>query len=161
MKLMAGNSTFTMIKPNAVKNMCIGSILKIINNNGFRIAAMKMVRLSRDEAARFYEIHKERPFYNDLVKFMTSGPIIAAILEKPNAVEEYRKLIGSTNPKEAQEGTIRYLYGTSIQANAVHGSDSDENALLEASHFFAGFEQFRDPDWKGIAPENCCPHKQE
>ncbi len=139
---MSGKITFTMIKPVSVKNNCIGTILKTVLENNFRISAMKMVQLSRSQAARFYEVHKDRPFYNDLIEFMVSGPIVAAILEKENAVEEYRKLIGSTDPTKAVEGTIRNMCGTSIQANAVHGSDSDENAEIEANFFFSDFERY-------------------
>jgi nucleoside-diphosphate kinase len=131
-----------MIKPLAVQQGFIGSILSKINENGFRIVAMKLMWLTKNQAMRFYEVHKERPFYNDLVKSMTSGPIVAAILEKDNAVEEYRKLIGSTNPANAEPGTIRKLYGTSLEANAVHGSDSDDNAQIEADFFFSKLECF-------------------
>ncbi len=137
-----GNITFTMIKPTAVKKGYIGNILEKITAGGFRIQAMKMLRMSKADAEKFYEVHKERPFYGELTDFMSSGPIIAAVLEKDNAVEDYRKLIGSTNPKDAEEGTIRKLYATDIQANAVHGSDSDENAQIEASFFFSKKEQF-------------------
>jgi len=139
---MAGNRTFTMIKPCAVKNGHIGAILAKINEAGFRIVAMRMTRLSKSQAEAFYGVHKERPFFNDLVSFMSSGPVVAAILEKDNAVEEYRKLIGATNPENAEEGTIRKLYAESMQNNAVHGSDSDENAALESRFFFAASESF-------------------
>lgn len=138
---MAGKITFTMIKPESVKNLHSGKILDMIINGGFSIKALKMVNLSREKASRFYEVHKERPFYKDLVEFMSSGPVIAAILEKDNAVEAYRNFIGSTNPESAAEGTIRKLFGTSIQSNAVHGSDSDDNAKIESSFFFSEFEK--------------------
>ena len=130
------NKTFTMIKPDAVENGHIGAILEKINSNGFTIKAMEMTQLSRRDAEEFYEIHKERPFFGELVEYMTSGPIVAAILEKDNAVADFRTLIGATNPDEAAEGTIRKLYATSIAANAVHGSDSDENAAIEGNFFF-------------------------
>ena len=139
---MAGNKTFTMIKPGAVKNGHIGAILAKINEGGFRIVAMKMTKLSAEKAGEFYAVHKERPFYGELVEFMSSGPIIAAILEKDNAVEDFRKLIGATNPAEAEPGTIRALYATSIAENAVHGSDSDENAEIEGNFHFAATEMF-------------------
>lgn len=139
---MAGNITFTMIKPDAVKNGHIGAILNMINEAGFRIVAMKLTKLSPEKAGQFYEVHKERPFYGELVEFMSSGPIVAAVLEKDNAVEDFRKLIGATNPAEAEPGTIRALYATSIGENAVHGADSDENALREANFHFAVTEMF-------------------
>lgn len=137
---MAGNRTFTMIKPDAVADGHIGAILAKINEAGFRIVAMKLTRLTRDKAGEFYEIHKERPFYGELVDFMSSGPIVAAILEKDNAVDDFRTLIGATNPAEAEPGTIRALYARSIGENAVHGADSDENAIREGSFHFAGVE---------------------
>ncbi len=130
------NKTFTMIKPDAVENGHIGAILEKINAAGFKIVAMKYTKLSIDKAEKFYEIHKERPFFNELVNFMSRGPIVAAILEKENAVEDFRNLIGSTNPSEAKEGTIRNLYATSMGENAIHGSDSDQNANLEGSFHF-------------------------
>ncbi len=139
---MATNRTFTMIKPDAVEKNAIGGILKMINDAGFRIVAMKYTKLSAEQAGAFYEVHKERPFYGELVEYMTSGPIVAAILEKDNAVEDFRTLIGATNPAEAAEGTIRKLYATSVGENAVHGSDSDENAAIEGAFHFAGREQF-------------------
>lgn len=139
---MAGKHTFTMIKPDAVRNGHMGKILNQIIEAGFGIKAMKYTYLTAERAGQFYEVHKERPFYNDLVEFMSSGPIVAAILEKDNAVEDFRKLIGATNPQEAAEGTIRNLYAKSIDANAIHGSDSDENALIEGSFFFSKLEQF-------------------
>ncbi len=137
---MAGNITLTMIKPDAVKAGNIGNILQMINNAGFKIVAMKYTQLSEAKAGEFYEVHKERPFYGELVGFMSSGPIVAAVLQKDNAVEDFRKLIGATNPAEAAEGTIRKKYATSIGENAVHGSDSDENALIEANFHFAATE---------------------
>ena len=139
---MAGNRTFTMIKPDAVKNGHIGAILNQINAAGFKILAMKYTRLSAQKAGEFYAVHSERPFYGELVEFMSSGPIVAAILEKDNAVEDFRTLIGATNPAEAAEGTIRAKYATSIGENAVHGADSDENAAIEGSFHFAGTEIF-------------------
>jgi nucleoside-diphosphate kinase len=139
---MAGNRTFTMIKPDAVRNGHIGAILAKINEAGFRIVAMKFTKLSQEKAGEFYEVHKERPFYGELVDFMSSGPIVAAALEKDNAVEDFRKLIGATNPSEAAEGTIRALYATSIGENAVHGADSDENAEREIAFHFSRYEQF-------------------
>ena len=139
---MAGNRTFTMIKPDAVADGNTGAILKMIEEAGFKIIAMKLTRLSEDRAGQFYEVHKERPFYNDLKRYMSSGKIVAAILEKDNAVSDFRKLIGATNPAQAEEGTIRKKFAKSIEANAVHGSDSDENAQIEGSFFFAGTEKF-------------------
>lgn len=126
-----------MIKPDAVKAGNIGNILMMINKAGFKINAMKLVKLSKEKAGEFYEIHKERPFYSELVQFMSSGPIVAAILEKENAVEDFRKLIGATNPQEAEPGTIRALYATNIGENAAHGADSDDNAMSEGSFHFA------------------------
>lgn len=134
---MSGNITFTMIKPDAVKKGHIGNILADINNAGFKIVAMKFTQLSKQDAEGFYAIHKDRPFFNDLVGFMTSGPIVAAVLEKENAVEDFRALIGATNPQEAAEGTIRNKYAESIDANAIHGSDSDENAIIESNFHFS------------------------
>lgn len=139
---MAGNITFTMIKPDAVGNGYTGKIINDFIEGGFSIRAMKYIHLTRDQAGAFYAVHKERPFYNDLVEFMTSGPIVAAVLEKDNAVTDFRTLIGATNPAEAAEGTIRNKYAKSIDANAVHGSDSDENAQIEASFFFSAIERF-------------------
>ena len=139
---MNGNITLTMIKPEAVRNGHIGNILAEINKGGFELIAMKYLKLSRLQAEKFYEVHRERPFYKDLVEFMSSGPIVAAVLKKDNAIEAYRKFIGSTNPKDAAPGTIRALFGTNIQENAVHGSDSDENALKEAAFFFSELERF-------------------
>lgn len=126
-----------MIKPDAVGNGHIGAILAMINNAGFRIVSMELTHLSKSDAQAFYAVHNARPFYGELVDFMTSGPIVAAILEKDNAVADFRTLIGATNPAEAAEGTIRKAYAESISANAVHGSDSDENAAIEGSFFFA------------------------
>ena len=139
---MATNRTFTMIKPDAVKNGHIGAILNDINAAGFKIVALKYTKLSAEKAGEFYAIHAARPFYGELVEFMSSGPIVAAILEKDNAVEDFRTLIGATNPAQAAEGTIRKKYATSIGENAVHGSDSDENAAIEGSFHFAGTEIF-------------------
>ena len=136
------NRTFTMIKPDAVRAGNIGNILQMINKAGFRIVAMKYTFLSMDQAKKFYEVHAERPFYGELTEFMSSGPIVAAILEKDNAVADFRKLIGATNPAQAEEGTIRKLYAASIGENAVHGSDSDENATIEGNFFFSKLEQF-------------------
>ena len=136
------NRTFTMIKPDATEKWYTGAILQKINEAGFKIVAMKMTHLSPAKAGEFYAVHKERPFYGELVEFMSRGPITAAILEKENAVEEFRKLIGSTNPAQADEGTIRKLFATSIGENAVHGSDSDENAKIEGDFFFSKLEQF-------------------
>lgn len=139
---MAGNRTFTMIKPDAVADGNMGAILKMIEDAGFKIISMKYTRLSAELAGKFYEVHKERPFYGELVDYMSSGSIVAAILEKDNAVADFRTLIGATNPAEAAEGTIRKLYAKSIGENAVHGSDSDENAQIEGNFFFSQFERF-------------------
>ena len=139
---MTGSLTFTMIKPDAVRGGHIGSILKMICDAGFSIKAMKFTKLSKDKAGEFYAIHKERPFYGELVEFMSSGPIVAAVLEKENAVADFRALIGATNPAEAAAGTIRALYATNVGENAVHGSDSDENAKIESDFHFAGTERF-------------------
>ncbi|UGU16729.1 nucleoside-diphosphate kinase [Sinomicrobium kalidii] len=139
---MATNRTFTMIKPDAVENGHIGAILEKITAAGFRIVAMKFTQLSRRDAEEFYAIHRERPFFGELVDFMTRGPIVAAVLEKENAVDDFRALIGATNPAEAAEGTIRKLYASSIGENAVHGSDSDENAAIESAFHFSGREIF-------------------
>ncbi len=138
---MSGNRTFTMIKPDAYAAGNSGAILKMIEEAGFKLVAMKLTQLSADTAGKFYEVHKERPFYGDLVKYMSSGPIIAAILEKDNAVVDFRKLIGATNPADAEEGTIRKIFAKSIEANAVHGSDSDENAAIEGSFYFSETER--------------------
>lgn len=139
---MATNRTFTMIKPDAVEKGHIGAILGKITAAGFRIVAMKLTQMTKDDAQAFYAIHKDRPFFGELVEYMTRGPIVAAILEKENAVEDFRTLIGATNPAEAAEGTIRKLYAVSIGENAIHGSDSDENASIEGDFHFAGREMF-------------------
>ena len=136
------NRTFTMIKPDATKKRYTGAILGKINAAGFRIVALKMLHLSSEKAGEFYAVHRERPFYGELVAFMSSGPIAAAILEKENAVDDFRILIGATNPAQADEGTIRKLYAASIGENAIHGSDSDANALIEGDFFFNKLEQF-------------------
>lgn len=139
---MAGTKTLTMIKPDAVRDGHIGAILNQITEAGFRISAMKLTQLSTADAQAFYAVHAGRPFFGELVEFMTSGPIVAAVLEKDNAVEDFRTLIGATNPAEAAEGTIRARFAKSIGENAVHGSDSDENAQIEGDFHFAGREQF-------------------
>jgi len=139
---MATNRTFTMIKPDGVENGHIGAILEKINAAGFRIVAMKLTQMTKRDAESFYAVHNERPFFGELVEFMTRGPIVSAILEKDNAVEDFRALIGATNPAEAADGTIRKLYATSIGENAVHGSDSDENAAIEGAFHFSGREMF-------------------
>ena len=139
---MAGNRTFTMVKPDAVGANNTGAITKMIEEAGFRIVAMKKTQLTPERAGQFYAIHKERPFYKDLCTYMSSGPIVPMILEKANAVEDFRKLIGATDPKKAEAGTIRNLFAKSIEANAIHGSDSDANAEIEGSFFFAGTEKF-------------------
>ena len=135
------NRTFTMIKPDAFKKGHSGAILDRIIKEGFKIKALKMLHLSKDKAGEFYAIHRERPFYGELVEFMSSGPIIAAILERENAVDTFRKLIGATNPAAAEEGTIRKLFASSVGENAIHGSDSDDNAAIESAFFFSGLEQ--------------------
>ncbi len=134
---MSGKRTFTMIKPDAVESNNIGNIIQMISNAGFTIKAMKFTKLSHEQAKNFYKVHQERPFYGELVEYMTSGPIVAAILEKENAVSDFRKLIGSTDPSEAEEGTIRKKYAESKGRNAVHGSDSDENAKIESNFHFS------------------------
>ncbi len=139
---MVTNRTFTMLKPDSLEKGNTGAILEKIITAGFRIAAMKQTQLSKRDAEAFYAVHNERPFFNDLVEYMTRGPIIAAILEKDNAVEDFRTLIGATNPEEAADGTIRRLFATSISENAVHGSDSDENAQIEGAFHFSGREVF-------------------
>lgn len=139
---MATNRTFTMIKPDAVEANNIGSILAMMTEAGFKVVALKYTKLSEAQAGKFYEIHKERSFYGELVEFMSRGPIVAAILEKDNAVEDFRKLIGATNPAQAEEGTIRKRFAKSIGENAVHGSDSDENAEIEGNFFFSQLERF-------------------
>ena len=135
------NRTFTMIKPDAMKNGHAGAILDRFIKEGYRIVALKVTKLSADKAGEFYAVHKERPFYGELVEFMSSGPITAAILEKENAVADFRSLIGATNPAQAAEGTVRKLYATSLGENAVHGSDSDENAKIEGDFFFSVLER--------------------
>ena len=139
---MTNRITFTIIKPDAVKNKYSGKIIDHFLNAGFQIKAMKYTWLTAAQAGSFYAIHNERPFYKDLVDFMSSGPIIAAVLEKNNAVEDFRKIIGATDPQKADVGTIRNLYAKSIDANAIHGSDSDENAQIEAGFFFSNFDRF-------------------
>jgi nucleoside-diphosphate kinase len=139
---MAGNRTFTMIKPDAVGAGHTGAIIKMIEEAGFRIVALKKTSLSPDRAGQFYAVHKERPFYGDLVKYMSSGPVVPMILEKDNAVEDFRTLIGATDPKKAAPGTIRARFATSIEANAIHGSDSDENAVIESNFFFSELERY-------------------
>ena len=139
---MSANRTFTMIKPDAVAENHTGAIIKMIEEAGFSIVAMKKTLLSPERAGEFYAVHKERPFYADLCKYMSSGAIVPMILEKDNAVAEFRTLIGATNPANADEGTIRKLFAKSIEANAIHGSDSDENATIEGNFFFSGTEQF-------------------
>jgi nucleoside-diphosphate kinase len=136
------NKTFTMIKPDATSKGYTGAILDQIIKAGFSVKAMKWIHLSPAQAGTFYEVHKERPFYQELVDFMSSGPIVAAILEKDNAVADFRTLIGATNPAQAEEGTIRKKFAASIGENAVHGSDSDENAAIEGNFFFSGLEKF-------------------
>lgn len=137
---MSGNRTFTMLKPDALENSYTGKIIDMIINSGFSIKAMKLTHLSEERAKEFYAVHAERPFYGELVAYMSSGPIVAAILEKDNAVEDFRKLIGATDPAEAAEGTIRKYYAESKGRNAVHGSDSDENAAIESAFHFADTE---------------------
>ena len=139
---MSNNLTLTMIKPNAVKKGHTGAIIHEITEAGFKIKAMKLTQLTTDDAKKFYAIHSDKPFYGELVEFMSSGPIVAAVLEKENAVEDFRKLIGATNPKDAAEGTIRKKYAESLQMNAIHGSDSDENAAIEIKFHFSGREIF-------------------
>jgi len=139
---MAGNRTFTMIKPDAVAAGHIGAILAHINKAGFKIVALKLTKLSPEKAGEFYAVHSERPFYGELVEFMSSGPIVAAILEKDNAVEDFRAVIGATDPAKAEAGTIRALYAKNVGENAVHGSDSDENAAIESNFHFSEVERF-------------------
>ena len=139
---MATNRTFTMLKPDAVEKGHIGAILEKISASGFRIVAMKLTQMTTQDAKTFYAIHSERPFYSELVEYMTRGPIVAAVLEKDNAVEDFRTLIGATNPADAAEGTIRKMFADSISENAVHGSDSDDNAAIEGAFHFSGREMF-------------------
>ena len=137
------NITFTMLKPDSVSKGNIGKIIDKIIQDGFEIIAMKYTRLSTEDASKFYSIHSERPFFGDLISYMTSGPIVAAVLKKDNAVEDFRKLIGATNPLEAEKGTIRYLFADSISENAIHGSDSNENAIIESNFHFGKDEIFQ------------------
>lgn len=139
---MSGNQTFTIIKPVAVQKKHIGLIIQKITDAGFTVRAMKLTQLSKDQAGEFYSVHKGKPFYEDLTTFMSSGPIVAIVLEKENAVADFRKLIGATDPADAEEGTIRKLYAESKSHNAVHGSDSDENAIIESDFFFSKVERF-------------------
>ena len=139
---MTTNRTFTMVKPDAVAEGHTGSILKMIEKAGFRIVALKMAKLTKERAGQFYAVHAERPFYGNLCDYMSSGHIIGAILEKENAVADFRKLIGATNPADAAEGTIRKLYAKSMESNAVHGSDSDENAEIEGNFYFSEMEKY-------------------
>ena len=140
---MKNNKTFTMLKPDSIEKGNIGSILEKITASGFRVVAMKLTQLTVHDAERFYDIHKERPFFADLVGYMTRGPIVAAVLEKDNAVDDFRTLIGSTNPVEAAEGTIRNMFADSISENAIHGSDSNENAAIESAFHFSAREIFQ------------------
>lgn len=139
---MTGTITFTMIKPDAVEANNIGPILAMINKAGFKVEAMKYLRLTREQAGQFYAVHRERPFYSELTEYMSSGPIVAAVLRKNNAVSDFRELIGATDPTKAADGTIRKLFAKSIAANAIHGSDSDKNAAMEADFFFSQLERF-------------------
>jgi nucleoside-diphosphate kinase len=139
---MVTNKTFTMLKPDSVENGNIGAILEKITASGFRIVSMKLTQLTTADAEAFYAVHNERPFFGELVQYMTGGPIVAAILEKENAVQDFRTLIGATNPAEAAEGTIRNMFAESISQNAVHGSDSDENAAIEGAFHFSEREMF-------------------
>ncbi len=142
LELMITNRTFTMLKPDSLEKKNVGAILEKITAAGFKIVAMKMTQMTTADAEAFYAIHKERPFFADLVTYMTRGPIVAAILEKENAVEDFRALIGATNPEEAAEGTIRKMFATSLSENAIHGSDSNENAAIESAFHFSGREIF-------------------
>jgi nucleoside-diphosphate kinase len=139
---MQNDFTFAIIKPNAMRTGKAGPILSMMNEAGFEIAAMRMVQMTREQAEKFYDIHRERPFFDGLVEFMTSGPVIVMILKHDNAIDEFRKLIGATDPNKAEAGTIRKLFGVSVQMNAVHGSDSPENAKREADLFFSGFDRY-------------------
>jgi nucleoside-diphosphate kinase len=139
---MTGNRTFTMIKPDAVADGNTGAIIKMIEEAGFKIVAMRKAKLSAERAGQFYEVHAERPFYGDLCKYMSSGAIVPMILEKENAVADFRTLIGATNPANAEDGTIRKMFARSIEANAIHGSDSDENAAIEGSFFFSKLQEY-------------------
>jgi len=140
---MNGNITFSIVKPNAVRTGKTGPILSMINEAGFEIVAMKMLRMTTDQAESFYEVHRGKPFFESLVEFMTSGPVFVMVLKHENAVDEFRKLIGATDPVKAEPGTIRKLYAVSVQMNAVHGSDSDENAQRESDFFFSNIEKFQ------------------
>jgi nucleoside-diphosphate kinase len=140
--MMTGSQTFTMIKPSAFKMNYAGAIIRMISEAGFQIRAMKLTKLTPEQAGAFYAVHKGKPFYDSLIDFMSSGPIVAMVLEKENAVEDFRNFIGATNPANAAEGTVRKLYGTNLQQNAVHGSDSDENAIIEADFFFSRLERY-------------------
>jgi len=139
---MSGDFTFSIIKPNAVRTGKTGPILAMINEGGFEISAMRMVKITHPQAESFYAVHKDRPFFEGLVEFMTSGPVVVMILRHENAVDQFRKLIGATDPEKAEPGTIRKTFGVSVQMNAVHGSDSVENAIAEASFFFSGIDRF-------------------
>jgi nucleoside-diphosphate kinase len=139
---MQGNITFSIIKPNAVRTGKTGPILSMINEGGFEIAALRMIRMTLDQAKAFYEVHRDKPFFESLVEFMSSGPVVVMILRHENAVNEFRKLIGATDPAKAEPGTIRKIFAVSVQMNAVHGSDSDENALREAGFFFSETERY-------------------
>ena len=139
---MEGKITFTIVKPSALSMNYLGPILTNITDNGFKVIAIKMLHLSKDQATAFYSVHQGKPFFDGLIEFMTSGPVVVATLMKNNAVEDYRKVIGATNPEKAETGTIRKLYGIDMQRNAVHGSDSDENAIREAGFFFSGTDRF-------------------
>ncbi|HOP58412.1 MAG TPA: nucleoside-diphosphate kinase [Bacteroidales bacterium] len=139
---MNGNLTFSIIKPNAVRTGKTGPVLSMINEAGFEITAMKMIRMSVSQAENFYAVHKDKPFFSSLVEFMSSGPVVVMILKHPDAVDEFRKLIGATDPAKAEPGTIRKLFAVSLQMNAVHGSDSDENAIRESDFFFTPEERF-------------------
>ncbi|MCU0472409.1 MAG: nucleoside-diphosphate kinase [Bacteroidales bacterium] len=139
---MIGDYTFSIIKPNAVRTGKSGPIMAMINEAGFEIAAMKMIKMTKEQAESFYEVHKSKPFFEGLIEFMTSGPVLVMVLRHENAVEEFRKLIGATDPNKAEQGTIRRTFAVSVQMNAVHGSDSDENAQKEANFFFSTSERF-------------------
>jgi nucleoside-diphosphate kinase len=139
---MNGNFTFSIVKPNAVRTGKTGPILAMINEGGFEISAIRMVKMTIEQAESFYEVHREKPFFGGLIEFMTSGPVVVMVLKHENAVEEFRKLIGATDPARAEPGTIRKIFAVSVQMNAVHGSDSDENAAREASFFFSGIDRF-------------------
>lgn len=147
MEINLSNKTLAILKPDCVRKNLIGKVVSQIQDAGFKIVALKMTRLTVDSAKGFYEVHKERPFFNDLIEYMTSGPCVPIALEKENAVEDFRKLIGATDPTKAAEGTIRKLYAESIQENIVHGSDSDENAAKEISHFFSRKELLDNNGW--------------